>query len=88
MVCQNRGSNLVTWTRLPTHISDDLESHQWLMRPSTTEIFIPGRSMTAVNTGMGSPFWMMTNGLQMFSTKMQLTPAQSNNQIPVSVCPN
>jgi Tfp pilus assembly protein PilE len=75
---------LVTWTRLPTHATEDVTSHQWVFNQGPGQVIMPGRYMTAMNTGMNSTFWVMDSGEQLFSLQQQLHVPGINN----SVCPN
>jgi Tfp pilus assembly protein PilE len=77
-------STTVTWTRLPTHSTDDITSHQWVMNQGPGQTIMPGRYMTAVNTGMNASFWIMDSNEQMFSLQQQLHGSGINN----SACPN
>jgi Tfp pilus assembly protein PilE len=63
------GGSAITWTRLPSHSTDDLSSNQWILNQGQGQVFMPGRYTTAINTGMHSKFWILNSGLQSF-TKM------------------
>lgn len=62
-------SMAITWTRLPLHTTDDLNSSQWILNQGQGQVFMPGRFTTAMNTGMHSKFWILNSDLQSF-TKM------------------
>jgi Tfp pilus assembly protein PilE len=63
----NGTGNIVEWTRLPLHSTDDLSSHQWMLNQGQGQMLMPGRYTTAVNAGMGSKFWILNSSLQAFT---------------------
>jgi len=72
------GSLTITWTRLPNHNTDDLNSHQWVMNEGPGQLTVPGRTLTAVNEGNRSKFWLLDSDRRAFSVMMGRSDACVN----------
>lgn len=72
------GSLTVTWTRLPNHTTDDLNSHQWVMNEGPVQLYVPGRTLTSVNEGNRSKFWLLDSDRRAFSVMMGRSDACVN----------
>jgi hypothetical protein len=80
-----RNTAVVTWTRIPVYGMDDISSRQWIMNQGTAQEFMPGRAITAVNTGLASKFWVLNSQSQAYAREQ----AKRNEKVfPDTVCPN
>lgn len=80
--------NIVTWTRVPSHSMDDLNSRQWIMNQGPGQQLMSGRLITAVNAGTGSKFWILNSNLQSFTKTSTGEPPLDEGKTYYAACPN